>query len=74
VYKAHSFRAAATSAALLKGASLSDILQLADWSTARTFKRFYNKPIDTSSQPVGAKYCPVVKWYSKDYDQYILRE
>lgn len=54
IYKAHSFRAAVTSAALLKGASLSDILKLADWSAESTFNRFYNKPIVALSKPVGA--------------------
>lgn len=28
-----------------KGGSLKDVLKLADWSSARTFNRFYNKPI-----------------------------
>ena len=28
-----------------KGGSLKDVLKLADWSSTRTFNRFYNKPI-----------------------------
>lgn len=50
-FKAHSVRSAVTSAALYKGASLKDVLKLADWSSASTFNRFYNKPI--SDMPVG---------------------
>ena len=45
VYKAHSTRAAATSAG--KGSVPIDvILSSAGWSSARTFAEFYDKPID----------------------------
>ena len=37
IFKAHSVRGAATSAALDKGAHISDILNTADWSRESTF-------------------------------------
>ena len=40
-FKAHSYRSAATSAALSKGCSLNDILKTADWSSAKNFFKFY---------------------------------
>ncbi len=43
VYKAHSTRAAATSAAQRKG--VNDILQVAGWAREATFARFYSKPL-----------------------------
>ena len=53
LYKAHSFRSAATSNALFKGASLADILKHADWSSVNTFNRFYNKPIVRNDHSFG---------------------
>ena len=43
-FKAHSVRGAVTSAALNKGITLGDILQVADWSSDSTFRRFYYRP------------------------------
>lgn len=40
-FKAHSFRSAAVSAAYKKGCSLKCILDTADWSSDKTFRRFY---------------------------------
>ena len=48
VFKPHSTRAAATSAALRKGVPVSDILKVAGWSKETTFARFYNKPLDVT--------------------------
>ena len=45
VFKPHSTRAGATSAALRKGVPVSDILKVAGWSKETTFACFYNKPI-----------------------------
>ena len=45
VFKPHSTRAAATSAASRKGVQISEILNVAGWSNATTFARFYNKPL-----------------------------
>ena len=45
VYKAHSMRAAATSAAQRKGVKVNDILQVAGWAREATFARFYSKPL-----------------------------
>ena len=42
-YKAHSDRAASSSAMLSRGLSLGQILSRADWSRAKTFYTFYNK-------------------------------
>ena len=49
IFKAHSVRGASASAAYERGASLQDILDLADWSTDSTFRRFYYKPRLNSS-------------------------
>ena len=46
IYKGHSTRSAADSAAKLKGVSTSDILKAADWSRETTFTRFCNHPLD----------------------------
>lgn len=45
IFKAHSYRSAVASKALLKGASVSDIMKLADWSRVSTFNKYYRKPI-----------------------------
>ena len=44
LFKAHSVRAASTSAALRSGVSVRDIMSTADWSRESTFSRFYHKP------------------------------
>ena len=44
IFKAHSVRGAASSAAMNVGVSLKDILNLADWSQNSTFVRFYYRP------------------------------
>ena len=47
IYKGHSTRSAAASAARLEGVSTSDILKVADWSRETTFTRFYYyRPLD----------------------------
>ncbi|XP_062601222.1 uncharacterized protein LOC134262915 [Saccostrea cucullata] len=46
----HSTRAAATSAAHKAGVPIDIIMEKAGWSNASTFRRFYNKPIQTSAQ------------------------
>lgn len=45
IFTAHSTRGAATSAALEKGVSVSEILQTADWSSESTFRKFYYRPV-----------------------------
>lgn len=45
VFKGHSFRGASTSAAFASGCSLKDILATANWSSAKTFYKFYHKDI-----------------------------
>ena len=44
-YRPHSIRAASTSKAFTAGVPISDILKTAGWANAKTFARFYNKPI-----------------------------
>ena len=44
VYKAHSTRAAVTSAAKGKQVPIDTILSAAGWTNENTFSRFYNKP------------------------------
>ena len=46
IYKGHSTRSAAASAAKLKGVSTSDILKVADWSRETTFTKFCYRPLD----------------------------
>lgn len=44
-FKAHSTRAAATSAAVLRKVPVSDILATAGWAGEKTFQKFYRKPV-----------------------------
>ena len=44
MFRPHSTRSAATSAAFQKGVSIADILKKADWARATTFHRYYNRP------------------------------
>ena len=48
IFKAHSTRAATTSAAKLKGYSTADILKMAGWSRSSTFEKFYRKPTSSN--------------------------
>ena len=54
IFTAHSFRSAVVSTANLKGASLADIMKLADWSSQTMFNKFYKKSLVPSVAPVGA--------------------
>ena len=47
VFSAHSTRGASTSKAIESGATLTDVIQQADWSTAQTFFKFYFRPSST---------------------------
>ena len=44
IFKAHSVRGAASSAAANAGVTMNDILEAADWSTETVFQKFYYKP------------------------------
>lgn len=46
IFKPHSTRAAATSAAHRQGAKIADILKVAGWSSEKTFAKFYDKPLE----------------------------
>jgi hypothetical protein len=48
-YSAHSVRGASTLKALESGATLSEVLQQADWSKATTFHNFYFRPSQVRS-------------------------
>ena len=48
IFKAHSTRAAATSAAAQAGVGTKDILRAANWTQESTFQRFYRKPVEGS--------------------------
>ena len=50
VFKPHSIRSAATSAAQDKAVTITHILETAGWSNAKTFAKYYNKPIITEGQ------------------------
>ena len=54
IFTAHSYRSAATSAAHFKGASVADIMKLADWSSPSVFNKFHKKHIVERDGPVGA--------------------
>ena len=43
-FTAHLTRSAATSSAYKSGVSIAEIMRVADWSQASTFKRYYEKP------------------------------
>ena len=45
IFKPHSTRSAASSAAFSAGVGLSDILEVADWTNESTFTRFYKRAI-----------------------------
>jgi site-specific recombinase XerD len=47
VFKAHSTRGASTSKAFKFGMSLGQIMSMANWKSAGTFNRFYNKPVSS---------------------------
>ena len=47
-FKAHSFRAAATSAASQANVPIEIILKTANWNNAKTFRKFYEKTIVTA--------------------------
>ncbi|CAC5405659.1 unnamed protein product [Mytilus coruscus] len=49
MFKAHSTRAASTSAAFLAGMPIKDILKAAGWSNESVFGRFYQKKIAPST-------------------------
>lgn len=50
VFQAHSFRGASCSTAYLSGVTMKDILSTANWSSASTFHRFYNRNIQDQNQ------------------------
>ena len=45
IFTAHSTRAASSSTAKNAGVSLTDILQMEDWTNTATFSKFYCKPV-----------------------------
>ena len=53
MFKAHSTRAASTSAAAASNIPLSTIMASAGWSNADTFSKFYNKPVMENEQIFG---------------------
>jgi len=48
-YKPHSVRSAASSKAKAANVSLVEIMQMAGWSSAATFAKFYDREIEQSS-------------------------
>ena len=49
VFKTHSVRGAATSAAANAFVPVQEILKMADWSNVSTFQQFYYKPVFSSN-------------------------
>ena len=61
-FSAHSTRSASTSTAFKSGVPISDIMKVADWTPASTFKKFYQKPIKDC---YGIKICHLqILWKS----------
>ena len=54
-YGAHSTRAASTSAAKTVNISIQSIMDAAGWSNAETFRKFYDKPMDTEAGSFGSE-------------------
>jgi len=54
-YGAHSIRAASTSAAKMVNISIQSIMDAAGWSNAETFRKFYDKPMDTEAGSFGTE-------------------
>jgi site-specific recombinase XerD len=50
-FSPHSFRGAASSAMLREGCTLEHIMKSAGWSNAKTFQKFYNKPVMSAEKP-----------------------
>ena len=46
-YGSHSYRGAGLSNVFTKGASINQIIKAGDWTNARTFNTFYNKPVES---------------------------
>ena len=49
IFKAHSVRGASTTAAANSNVPLSEILKMADWSSASTFQKYYYRPVYSST-------------------------
>jgi hypothetical protein len=49
IFQAHSFRSASSSAAFKAGCSLNNTLKTSNWSSAKNFKRFYLRDIQSTS-------------------------
>ncbi|XP_065584386.1 uncharacterized protein LOC136043405 [Artemia franciscana] len=50
VYGAHSTRSASTSHLKARGVDVDQIIRYVGWTNAKTFARFYNKPIESEKQ------------------------
>ena len=55
-FKAHSYRAASSSAAKRAGMSLNDILKTANWASATTFRKFYYKDVEVNNTYTNPDY------------------
>lgn len=51
-YKSHSTRAAAASKVTKQGVNVNALMKVACWKSAKTFGRYYNKPIDNPNEMV----------------------
>ncbi|GFN84141.1 hypothetical protein PoB_001064700 [Plakobranchus ocellatus] len=74
VYKAHSTRAAASSAAA-RSIDIAQVLKTSGWSREQTFAKFYNKPIGFIQSPVilllirSATVKPATKFWANDFSE-----
>ena len=60
IFKAHSTRGAAASAAAAAGITTADILKAADWGSESVFTKFYYKPLRSSA--FGEAECALQQW------------
>jgi hypothetical protein len=49
-FKAHSTRGASTSKANKLGLSVEQSMKIANWKSATSFQKFYNKPVESDSE------------------------
>lgn len=64
-FKAHSFRGASASAAFSAGCSMKNILEIANWNSAKNFKKFYLREVPTSNTCVNYSNMFVTSMFTK---------
>jgi hypothetical protein len=55
VYTAHSFRGTAASVAFASGVSMKEIMDTANWTSAKTFFQFYHKELPVNKSDFASR-------------------